>query len=117
LLIAAPFVAIKVVDYRLQRALDEQLELARKTGLPTNIEEMRASIEPAAPDENAALVYRSTTRARRHLLGAEEALRQLQMNCSAQNVQMARTELTYRRPQAEIAERAASLPRCWFDRE
>ncbi|HTQ08588.1 MAG TPA: hypothetical protein VMI31_00810 [Fimbriimonadaceae bacterium] len=118
------FIVTKIHANQDAAALAEQLRLARAEGLPTTGQEFAASIQTAAPAENAGPLYKGLQAMFRT---AEETPTgkldpvQLQLDVlfhpSPKSLTRARTFLADRKKILDAVDRATALPKCWFDRD
>ena len=97
--------------------LQEQLRLARAEGIPTNAAEFAATIQPAAPSENAAPLYRRLKPLLKPLGDFPAAQTALLLRPSARTLVTARDLVRQAKVPLGIIDEAAGLPRCWFDRD
>lgn len=99
-----------------ERALQEQIRLARAEGLPTNWREYAATIKTAAPAENAASLYRQ-------LRGKFAKGDPVQLNAEllfqpgGKSRPAAGAFLEKNKEALDLVDKATGLPRCWFDRD
>lgn len=100
-----------------EAAFQEQMRLARAEGIPTTAAEYAATMPPAKPEENAAPLYRQM-QSLLHVRGDSSRLEaDLQFRPSPAHLKAAQAYLDQLKPALELADRAAALPRCWFDRD
>jgi hypothetical protein len=98
-------------------AVQEQLRLARKEGLPTTAAEFAKRIVPATPSENAAPFYRKL---HKHVSRKEDVRRAdvaVMFHPDAQTLKVARQLLVKYHDALANVDQAARRPRCWFNRD
>ncbi len=101
-----------------ETALNKELSLARAEGLPTTWQEYAATIKPAKPDENAAGLYRQFGKLKVKLTDETTKLDATLMLRPSQTVrESVRKVLDQNKPALDLADQAARLPRCWFNRD
>lgn len=118
-LLASPFIALKVVDMQGAAEYQEELRLARKEGIPTSAAEIRAMIRPAAPEENAALFYKKLKSPWDDKTDLTKLTRDILFSPPADSEKAtteAKAYLAKHKSSLELVEAATAKPRCWFDR-
>lgn len=100
-----------------ERGLRTQFELARKDGIPTNTAEFLATISPALPGENAAPYYKQLRAVPFQKIDLVNVDADVSIRYSPSTLTAAQEELERYSSQISLADKAARLPRCWFDRD
>lgn len=99
-----------------EAAFQEQIRLARAEGIPTTAAEFAATMPPAKPEENAAPLYRQMQSLPRTKGDASQLEMDLLFRPSPAHLKAAQDYLDQVKERLELVDRAAALPRCWFDR-
>jgi len=100
-----------------EAALQEQFRLARADGIPTSYEEFTRTIKPAKPSENAAPVYVQLNRAKHPLSLPAGIENDLLMRPTSAHTKDAKDYLRSQGGDLALIDKAAALPRCWFNRD
>lgn len=96
--------------------LSRQLRLASSEGLATNGSQYAAGIDPAPPNDNAAPLYRQISKLVARFDSTVNAANiALIREPTAANLAAAQQVLKTKATILNLADRAALLPRCWFD--
>lgn len=103
-----------------EAAFQEQIRLARKEGLPTTLDEYRATFPNVQPSQNAAPLYaqlnQTEMRSPYVSSGYREAI-QVIFYPSKRAIDTVKRMLADDRPYFEIIDKAVARPRCLFDRD
>lgn len=101
--------------------LDRQLALARKAGLPTTWQELKATIPPAKPQDNAAPLYAQVMHAYRSKTSSHPNFdvlnRALLWNDDKSNLLAAQRAVDSQSRNYQILESATSRSRCVYSRD
>ncbi|MCO5295533.1 MAG: hypothetical protein M9921_01615, partial [Fimbriimonadaceae bacterium] len=122
LVVGTPLIVRSIHARQEESEYREQLRLARAEGLPTTSAEFAATVRPALPAENAALLYRRLRKAGVDpsdtiRVDPDEADRNLRFHSNAGTLAEAKQLLASHSETLELVDRAVKLPRCWFERK
>jgi hypothetical protein len=115
-ILGVPYALFKLAEKRDEAELQEQLSAARAEGLPTNGKEMAALIQSAKPEENAGPIYQKLRGAFRNSGDVIQLTLDIEFNPNPTLKKRAHELLTKYAVPIALTEKAAKLPRCWFDR-
>jgi hypothetical protein len=116
-LVGVPAGLMKIAINVEEAAFREQLRLARAEGLPTTAAEFTQQILPAAPEENAAPLYRELRGQIPRQVDLESLARQLTFQPDPEVMAGARAFLKQAEAPLQTIDAAVRLPRCWYDRD
>jgi hypothetical protein len=114
--VLTPAILVRMRTVSAEAALQNQYRLAHAEGIPTNAAEFQATIRPCLPSENAAPIYRKLKEFP-YPPNLSELRLHVQYHPSATNLQQAQKLLADNARFLGVADRAAALTRCWFDRD
>lgn len=101
-----------------EAAFREQLRLARSEGIPTTVAEFVATLQKVDPKDNAAPIYMQIAKLQLERgIDLHELTRQVTFEPSENATAEANRVLKQNKRWLELAEQAASLPHCRFDRD
>ena len=119
LIVATPFIALKVNDLQQGQEYAKLLAEARRIGMPTTAAEIRAQIPHAESHENAAEFYRSKELKyeSKFQIELDEILQAIQEKPTEKATAKAKAFIQKHKAKYEIIDEATKRPRCWFDRK
>ena len=116
-ILAAPAVFVKIRGARQTVVYEEELRLARQEGLITNAAEYKATIPPVPVAENAAQFYIRMDEIPGRGDNFSGLHHRILRTPDPLALREARVYLAQKKNLLDLADQAAKLPRCWFDRD
>lgn len=116
-IVTVPFAAIMIGRTRGAGELENQLRLARSEGIPTNGREYAAMIKSAPPEENAASIYQTLSKASLDREAPRKLTENLISTPGPRTLREAEAYIERNKATYAQIDKAVALPHCWFDRD